>query len=72
MSTWFRCTTVLPVIHRLFLPRNCADYIGASQMFIGLSKERPILGDHPKTHILDFMKFGGFHVKSAGFHADFR
>ena len=27
----------------------------------GLSKERPILGDHPKAHI---MKSGGFHVKS--------
>ena len=47
----------------------------------GLSKERPILGDHPKAHILDFMKYGRFHmdfmksggfqVKSGGFHTDF-
>ena len=35
---------------------------------VGLSKERPILGHHAKANIL---KSGGFHVKSAGFHADF-
>ena len=38
---------------------------------IGLSKERPILGNHPKAHILDFMKSGRFQVKSDGFHMDF-
>ena len=36
----------------------------------GLSKEGPILGDHPKAHILDFMKSGGFQVKYARFHTD--
>ena len=45
--------------------------------FIGLSKERPILGDHPKAHIheiwqiswnlADFMKSSRFYMKS-GFH----
>ena len=35
----------------------------------GLSKERPILGNHAKTHICGFhMKFGGFHMKFGGFH----
>ena len=44
---------------------------------IGLSKERPILGDHPKAHILDFgyradfIKSGRFQVKSERFCADF-
>ena len=42
-----------------------------NEALIGLSKERPTLGDHPKAHILDFMKSGGFHVKSARFHVDF-
>ena len=40
------------------------------RQFIGLSKERPILADHPKAHILDFMKSGGFRtdfMKSGGF-----
>ena len=43
-------------------------------LFIGLSKERPILDHHAKAHILDFMKSGGFRtdfMKSGGFHTDF-
>ena len=46
---------------------------------IGLSKERPILGDHPKAHIHEICRISGeiqqilcgFQVKSGGFHADF-
>ena len=49
------------------LPLPCTQ-----EVIIGLSKERPILGDHPKAHILDFMKSGGFHMKSTRFHAGFR
>ena len=45
----------------------------------GLSKERPILGDHPKAHIHEIRQIsgeiwrisGGFHVKSARFCVDF-
>ena len=39
----------------------------------GLSKERPILGDHPKVHIHEIRRISyGFHLlKSAGFRADF-
>ena len=39
-------------------------------LLFGLSYiERPILGDHPKAHISGFyVKFGGLHVKSGGFH----
>ena len=41
------------------------------QMF-GHSKERPILGDHPKAHIHEIRQIScGFHVKSGRFHADF-
>ena len=37
--------------------------------FIGLSKERPILGDHPKAHIHEIQWIScGFHVKSGRFH----
>ena len=41
---------------------------------IGLSKERPILGDHSKAHVLDFMKSAGISadfMKSGRFHVDF-
>ena len=52
---------------------------------VGLSKERPILGDHPKAHIHEIRRISwnsvdfrwnwqiscGFHLKSARFHADF-
>ena len=53
---------------------------------IGLSKERPILGDHPKAHILEIRRISHeiwrisgeiwwiscrFQVKSSRFHADF-
>ena len=35
------------------------------QRLIGLSKERPILGDHPKAHIHEIRRIScGFHVKS--------
>ena len=41
---------------------------GMVRPMICLSKERPILGDHPKAHIHAiwqiFTKFGRFHVKS--------
>ena len=38
----------------------------------GLSKERPILGDHPKAHIHEIWRIlCGFQVKPAGFCADF-
>ena len=38
----------------------------------GLSKERPILGDHPKAHIHEIRRIScGFHLKSAGFRTDF-
>ena len=40
-------------------------------MLVGLSYERPILGDHPKAHILDFVKSSGFNVKSGRFPVDF-
>ena len=36
---------------------------------IGLSKERPVLGDHPKAHIHEIQWIScGFHVKSSRFH----
>ena len=42
------------------------------RLIFGLSKERPILGDHPKAHIHEIRLIScGFHVKSGGFHADF-
>ena len=52
--------------------------MGRGALF-GLSKERPILGDHPKAHIHEIRPISGeirriscrFHLKSAGFHADF-
>ena len=38
----------------------------------GLSKERPILGDHPKAHIHEIRRIScGFHLKSARFRVDF-
>ena len=39
---------------------------------IGLSKERPILGDHPKAHIHEIRRISGeIWQISCGFHADF-
>ena len=54
----------------------------ATNRLIGLSKERPILGDHPKahTHEIQWNSCGfheihqiscRFHMKSTRFHADF-
>ena len=48
-------------------------------ILIGLSKERPILGDHPKAHILEIWRISleiwqiscGFQVKSSRLHVDF-
>ena len=58
------------------ISRGCIRHYGPAYsrwmfLLVGLSKERPILGDHPKAHILDFMKSGGFHadiMKSGKFH----
>ena len=56
-------------------------YLRSVFCLVGLSKERPILGDNPKLIILksgrfhaDFTKSGRFHAdftKSGRFHADF-
>ena len=50
--------------------------ISQSQIYFiifGLSKERPILGDHPKAHIHEIRWIScRFQVKSGGFCADFR
>ena len=71
------------LLHQM-LPVKVADALrdgkkvdAGKATFFGLSKERPILGDHPKAHILEIRRISheirqiSCRFKSSGFHADF-